>query len=79
MIMFHNHAKFHACNSVQVDPTSSDDKEKLCIEKFITYTCVCHLWNGGSCSSQFKTQHVQEVHLTCAVLSHSELDMVILG
>ena len=36
-------------------------------------------WCARKCSTQFTTEHVMSVTASCAELSHSELDMAILG
>ncbi len=57
----------------------SDIEEKELVKEFLGSECGCHLSEQKCCSLQFSASHVEEVRSHCSSLSHSELDMVLLG
>ena len=47
--------------------------------QFMAKGCGCKKCNGRPCSLQFYTNHVQQMRTSCFALSHSELDIALLG
>lgn len=58
---------------VVMTPTALEEEEM--VAQFRTVGCGCH----RKCSSQFSHQHIQDMRAQCFELTHTELDMVILG
>lgn len=60
---------------VPVEMRPTDLEEEQMVTQFSTLGCGCH----RKCSSQFSPQHIQDMRAQCFELTHTELDMVILG
>ncbi|XP_065901333.1 uncharacterized protein [Dysidea avara] len=59
--------------------TLVDEREGLLCEEFVVNTCGCKKTDGRPCSSQFTTEHLIEMRAQASLMTHDELDMVILG
>ena len=57
----------------------ADITDDQAISEFWTSGCGCSKWNGKNCVRQFSISFIQEVRMQCQELSHSELDLIILG
>ena len=60
---------------VTITSLPTDMEESEVIASFMSQGCGCN----KKCNSQFTTEYVTSMRATCAELSHSELDMAILG
>ena len=56
-----------------------DEKENALCRKFTENTCGCKKINGRPCSTQFSAEYIIEMRAQASLLTHDELDMVILG
>ena len=56
-----------------------DEKENALCKKFTENTCGCKKINGRPCSTQFSAEYIIEMRAQASLLTHDELDMVILG
>ena len=63
--------------SINSQPTGEASIEY--VSKFLTDDCGCKKARGKSCTSQFSTEYIVSVRESCLELSHSELDMAIMG
>ncbi len=61
-------------NPMDLNETEDDE-----VKRFMGTTCGCKLYGGKPCSEHFKLTHITEIRMSAMDLSHSELDMVILG
>lgn len=73
------HSVAHADIDVEIEPCKSDLDEQKVIADFVSKGCGCNLRNGQSCSLRLSDDHIANIRLQCAALSHDELDMVVLG
>ena len=64
---------------VEIEPTPSDALEGRLVSDFVVIGCGCQLWNGCNCSLQFSSEHFSDIRSYCSSLSHTELDMALLG
>ena len=55
------------------------ETEEERVKRFMEATCGCTLSRGGPCSQKFTTQDVLTVRMDALDLSHTELDMTLLG
>ena len=65
----------HIARMVTITHPSTDVQERDLITNFLSTGRGCVI----KCSSQFTTEHVTSVRASCTELSHSKLDMTILG
>ena len=66
--------------SLTIKPLPSDVDEHKTVTDFMSGGCGCKKGHGGKqCCIQFSTEYVAAIRNSCAKLSSSELDMVILG
>ena len=56
-----------------------DEKENALCKKITENTCGCKNINGIPCSTQFSAEYIIEMRAQAYLLTHDELDMVILG
>ena len=59
------------------DMTVSPDVE-VC-RQFCSNTCGCNRANGNPCSTLFTLEHYIEMRAQCSLLTHDELDLVLMG
>ena len=64
------------CNNNVEDTTSADIE--VC-KQFYTTSCGCSNAQGKPCSSQFTVEHYVELRAQCGLLTHDELDLVLMG
>ena len=64
---------------MEIEPTPSDALEGRLVSDFVATGCGCQLWNGCNCSLQFSSEHFSDIRSYCSSLSHTELDMALLG
>ena len=65
---------------VPFEPLPSDIKEDELVSQFMLAGCGCPQGNGGKqCCTQFSREYVLSARQSCAELTKSELDLVILG
>ena len=57
----------------------TDELEHELVAQFMTSGCGCTKARGTQCCNQFTREYVTSARETCAELTHSELDMAILG
>ncbi len=66
-------------SEVSLELRLRDISEDQKVEQFMTTGCSCTKWKGNSCSFQFTSEHVKDMRLSCMELTHSELDLIIMG
>ena len=64
---------------VTITRLPTDDEERELVSAFVVTGCGCSKASGKPCSTQFSQDYLASVRATCFELSHSELDMAILG
>ena len=57
----------------------NDEVEEDTVTGFMDTGCNCTMWKGKSCSLQFSKAEIDNVRSSCWALSHTDLDMVVLG
>ena len=67
-----------ACE-ITITSLPTDIEEGETTSSFMASECGCSKVNGKPCSKQFSLEYVASVRATCAELSHSELDMAVMG
>ena len=71
-------ARIHSDIAIELLPT--DIKEDKVVSDFMSIGCGCKKGIGGKpCSTQFSQEYLVSTRQSCAELSRSELDLVILG
>ena len=68
-----------AVNDITITDQPSDNFEEQAISEFILSGCGCSKGLGKPCCQQFPDDYIRTYHLNCIELTHSELDMIILG
>ena len=66
-------------SGISIESLPTEMQEKDLVASFVNAKCGCKLWNGSKCSLQFSKSDIESARLSCFALSHSELDMVVLG
>ena len=64
---------------VTIDLLPTDIQENQVVTDFVSAGCGCTKANGRQCSEQFSLEYLKSVRESCAELSRSELDLVIMG
>ena len=64
---------------VAVDLLPGDIHEDQLVTVFVSAGCGCTKVNRKQCSEQFSLEYIKSLRASCAELSRSELDPVILG
>ena len=64
---------------ITTDLRPNDIQEDNLVSDFVSAGCGCSKWNRKQCSEQFSDDYFKSVRGSCAELSRSELDLVILG
>ena len=62
-----------------VDVGDCAEIEERCIARFAREGCKCKHFNGEMCCRTFSVSHYQRVRDECRQLTHSELDLVVMG
>jgi len=62
----------------EVYTTQHNSDEDMCAD-FLRRTCGCKKASGKPCSSLFPLEHYITLHAQSAILTHNEVDMVLLG
>ena len=68
-----------AMPEVAIDLLPGDICEDQLVADFVSAGCGCTKVNGKQCSEQFSLEYIKSLRASCAELSRSELDLVILG
>ena len=68
----------------EIDESMFDDHEEQLVEKrrceqFIMKTCGCTKVDGKPCSDLFSAQHYTDLRAQATLLTHEQLDLVIMG
>lgn len=71
--------RLYTSQSVEVEASSHDIKERESVDQFVAVGCGCTKWKGKPCSAQFSKEYIERYRNSCLEISHSELDMVIMG
>lgn len=66
-------------DEVTISSLPTDEAERELISHFWTSGCGCNKVSGKPCRSQFSLEYLTFVRESCLELSHSELDMAIMG
>jgi len=69
----------HISDEVTISSLPTDEAERELISHFWTSGCGCEKANGKPCSSQLSLEYLTSVKESCLELSHSELDMAVMG
>ena len=56
-----------------------DQAEQDRISKFLVETCHCSMDKGSPCSNSFSKEDITIMRACCMGMSHSSLDMIIMG
>ena len=66
-------------DEVIITSLQSDIDEREAVSNFVRLGCGCSKVNKQPCSYQFSPEYVASMRESCAELSHSELDMAVMG
>ena len=64
---------------ITTDLRPNDTQEEMLVSDFVSVGCGCSKWKGKQRSKQFSDNYFKSVRGSCAELSRSELDLVVLG
>ena len=65
---------------VEIEHQQLDIDESAAVTAMMTATCGCHKGAASwPCCSQLLVDHVSAMRASCSELTHSKLDMVIMG